>query len=429
MPANLHIFAGASFWPAVIIGLVALALGLFLGRASRRTEASRRSITTDSGTYVDLEVYRDSQKVKARLEQENHVFTEFFLMLPDFIKEMGGHIEREDIPRRLLELVEKIFLPSQALVFLADKNTDSLFLSASKGLPPNSPTRTEIRFGEGKLGWVAQAQTAMDQEDFVREMRSGGTSLDAPAEFRFKVDLCAPMLGNRSRTEGIISVGGLTRHPKYEKRLLTMIADLGAIALLNRRLMSEAENRANSDGLTELFNKRYLKTWLGEQIHKAEVGRYPVSIFVFDLDHFKRCNDTHGHLTGDRVLKETAKVLRKTVHKNTDVAARWGGEEFLVVFPGEPKEKAFRAAERIRLALAAHVFEDEDGQSIGPITLSGGVATFPEDGRHQPQLIGAADAALYQAKQAGRNRIIKAEPKFLSNASEDLPVAEGGRPA
>ena len=96
-----------------------------------------------------------------------------------------------------------------------------------------------------------------------------------------------------------------------------------ALRLLNRRLMSEAENRANSDGLTELFNKRYLKTWLGEQIHKAEVGRYPVSVFVFDLDHFKRCNDTHGHLTGDRVLKETAKVLRKTVHKNTDVAARW----------------------------------------------------------------------------------------------------------
>ena len=100
-----------------------------------------------------------------------------------------------------------------------------------------------------------------------------------------------------------------------------------------------------------------------------------------------------------------------------------------MVFTGEPKEKAFRAAERIRLALAAHVFEDEDGQSIGPITLSGGVATFPEDGRHQAQLIGAADTALYQAKQAGRNRIIKAEPKFLSNASEDLPVAEGGRPA
>src|SRR5262249_31996992 len=146
------------------------------------------------------------------------------------------------------------------------------------------------------------------------------------------------------QTQGVISVGGITRHPKFEKRLLTMIADLGAMSLLNHRMMEKQRTEANSDGLTGLVNKRHLKTRLGEEIHKSEVKHAPVSIFIFDLDHFKKLNDTHGHLAGDRVLKETAQVIRKTIREG-DIASRWGGEEFLIVLPNTPKEGAFKAAE------------------------------------------------------------------------------------
>jgi diguanylate cyclase (GGDEF)-like protein len=384
-----------------------------------------RGASQESGAFVDLETFRESQKIKARLELENQAFSEFFQLLTDFTRELDGNMDISLLPRRLLGIVDKIFLPSQILVFITDPIlTDRLILKESKSSAKDALAPREIPFGEGKIGWVAQSRTTMDQEDFVREMRTGGANLDAPGHFRFKVDLCAPMLENNQSLQGVISVGGITRHPKFEKRLLSMIADLGAMSLMNRRLMEGQRRKANSDGLTGLITKRYLQELLGEEIHKAEVENKPVSLFIFDLDHFKKLNDTHGHLTGDLVLKETAEVLRKTVREG-DIAARWGGEEFLIILPATPKEGAWVAAEKVRQALARHVFHDEAGDPIAAVTLSGGVATFPGDGRTQSQLVGAADEALYGAKRSGRNKVMKAEPKFFSEAGAELVFGEG----
>jgi diguanylate cyclase (GGDEF)-like protein len=270
----------------------------------------------------------------------------------------------------------------------------------------------------------------MDQEDFVREIRNAGVNRDSKEDFRFRVDLCAPMLGKSRSVTGAISVGGITRHMRFEKRLLSMIADMGAVALANRDLMDESVEKANSDGLTGLFNKRYLQSRLGEEIHKAETARRPLSLFIFDLDHFKKLNDTHGHLTGDKVLKETAQILKtECMRRGEDVAARWGGEEFLVILPGTPKDGAAKFAEKVRQALEKHSFTNDDGAPIGAVTLSGGVASFPEDGRQQSELVGMADEALYLSKKSGRNRITKAQPKLMSDV-DDEPVPGGmGRAA
>ncbi|HEV8336415.1 MAG TPA: sensor domain-containing diguanylate cyclase [Candidatus Polarisedimenticolia bacterium] len=422
----LSILQEVSVWPLALLGGVAFFLGLLVGRIGKTSPANRRSITTEAGTFVDLDVYRESQKTNARLEQENQVFSEFFQILTDFTKEMDGRLDRSLLPRRLLEIVDKIFLPNQILIFLTDrKNPGSLILKETKGITKSPNQSREIRVGEGKVGWVAQQRMVMDQEDFVREMRTGGGAvLDAPAHFRFKVDLCAPMLAYNGAVQGVISVGGITRHPKFEKRLLVTIGDLGGIALLNHALMEDQKKKANSDGLTGLINKRYLKELLGGEIHKAETQHRPVSLFIFDLDHFKKLNDNYGHLTGDRVLQGTADVLRKTV-RDTDFAARWGGEEFLVILPDTPKDGALKAAEKVREALESQVFQDDEGNPIRKVTLSGGIATFPEDGRQQMELVGAADEALYRAKEMGRNRVVRSEPKFLSDHSDEPEIGGG----
>ena len=411
-------------WPLTGVGVFAFLLGFLIARMGRREKLQRRAVTSESGTFVDMDAYRESQRSKARLEQENQTFSEFFQILTDFTKELDGKMDISLLPKRLLEIVDKIFLPSQILIFLSDPNVpQSLILKESKNTPKDLGPFREIRFGEGKVGWVAQARTTMDQEDFVREMRTGGANLVARGHFLFKVDLCSPMLGNNQETQGVISVGGITRHPKFEKRLLSMIADLGAMSLINRRLMEDQRKKANSDGLTQLITKRYLQELLGEAIHKAEIQHSPISLFIFDLDHFKKLNDTHGHLSGDRVLKETAELVRKTVREG-DIAARWGGEEFLIVLPNTPKDGAWRAAEKVREALARHTFHDDEGEALGKVTLSGGVATFPSDGRTQSELVGAADEALYRAKRAGRDQVLKAEPKFLSDVSEENFLGE-----
>jgi diguanylate cyclase (GGDEF)-like protein len=414
-----------TLWPLGGIAFLSFVLGYFLARMGRGESDDRRAGAQESGTFVALETFREAQKVRARLELENQTFSEFFQVLTDFTRELDGKMDISLLPRKLLEIVDKIFLPSQILIFITDANqSDRLILKECKSASKDSGLPREVPFGEGKIGWVAQSRTTMDQEDFVREIRSGGANLDAPGHFRFKVELCAPMLENNQNVQGVISVGGITRHPKYEKRLLSMIADLGAMSLMNRRLMEAQRRKANSDGLTGLITKRYLQELLGEEIHKAEIENKPVSLFIFDLDHFKKLNDTHGHLTGDLVLKETAEVIRKTVRER-DIAARWGGEEFLIILPATPKEGAWLAAEKVRQALSKHTFHDDAGDPIGMVTLSGGVATFPGDGRTQSELVGSADEALYGAKRSGRNKVMKAEPKFLSEAGAEVVFGEG----
>ena len=176
--------------------------------------------------------------------------------------------------------------------------------------------------------------------------------------------------------------------------------------------------------LTDELIRSQILTRLGNEILNGEKGHYPWSIFIFDLDHFKHYNDTQGHQAGDEVLKITGQILRDAVRPD-DVAARYGGEEFIVILPQTPKDGAVKAAERIREGMISHKFPNGETQPLGLVSLSGGVSTFPDDGRAGPELIVAADQALYKAKNAGRNRVLRAEPKYFSDDSEDVVYNTG----
>jgi len=256
----------------------------------------------------------------------------------------------------------------------------------------------------------------MATDDFIREMRQTGQSLDASDQFGCSTELCAPMV-HEDETTGVISVGGITRHNKYEKNMLTLLADLGSIALHNSVLFSWTQEMANCDGLTNLYNKRFFLERLGEAISQAEKGHHPVSVFIFDLDNFKHYNDSQGHQAGDEVLKITGQILRDTVRPG-DLPARYGGEEFIVIWARASKDDGVAAAERIRRKVAEYPYPNRESQPLKVISLSGGVATFPDDGRTGADLIKAADAALYEAKRDGRNRIYGSKPKYFSDELE-----------
>ena len=122
---------------------------------------------------------------------------------------------------------------------------------------------------------------------------------------------------------------------------------------------------------------------------------------ILDIDHFKHYNDTNGHLEGDDVLKRIGAILKSAVRDDTDVVVRYGGEEFVILFPGATKAVASRQAETIRRAVETHPFKHAARQPLGAVTISGGVASFPEDARNSVALLRAADQALYEAKAAG----------------------------
>lgn len=159
-----------------------------------------------------------------------------------------------------------------------------------------------------------------------------------------------------------------------------------------------------TDGLTGAFNHRYFYAKLEEEIKRAERYGHPCSIIMSDIDYFKNYNDTHGHIEGDHVLKGVVSCIKKNVREQ-DHVARYGGEEFSVILPETGKKEAVETADRIRRYIQAQMFPNEETQPGGSLTISLGVAVFPEDAADPKSLIEKADAALYRAKENGRNRV------------------------
>ena len=158
------------------------------------------------------------------------------------------------------------------------------------------------------------------------------------------------------------------------------------------------------DGLTGLYNHRHFQETLGAEILRSKRYASTFSLVFLDVDFFKQYNDTHGHLHGDAVLVALSKLLIAGLRKS-DVAVRYGGEEFVLLLPETSKENAFALAGTIREKIAAHPFPGRETQPQGKVTVSMGIAAFPEDGSDSSTLLHRADEALYQAKNGGRNRV------------------------
>jgi diguanylate cyclase (GGDEF)-like protein len=181
-----------------------------------------------------------------------------------------------------------------------------------------------------------------------------------------------------------------------------------ALAIANLKLREDLRNQSIRDPLTGLFNRRYLEETLGREIHRAIREQCPLSIIFMDIDRFKLFNDTFGHEMGDTVLRELGAFLNEQV-RYEDIACRYGGEEFVVVLPDAPLEIAKHRAEEIRLGVKTLKVKS-GGEMLHSITLSLGISAIPEFEANSGTLLRAADAALYQAKAEGRDRVVAAKP-------------------
>lgn len=165
--------------------------------------------------------------------------------------------------------------------------------------------------------------------------------------------------------------------------------------------------QASIDALTGLFNRFWMERMLTRQMERARVGLEPLSTLMIDVDHFKEFNDRHGHVAGDGALRGVAAAMREAV-RPTDLLARYGGEEFLVLLPGVQLETAGEVAERLRRAVSTAQLVHFDGSTLPSVTVSVGVAQMPTAETTPVQFVALADGALYDAKKAGRNRVVLA---------------------
>ena len=201
----------------------------------------------------------------------------------------------------------------------------------------------------------------------------------------------------------IARASGEARHDG-QHHLAVAVGETIKLSLANLRLRKKLHEQATRDPLTGLFNRRYLEDTLPRELHRIMRKGAPLCVVMLDLDHFKKFNDMFGHDAGDLALRESSRMLQENLRKS-DIACRYGGEEFLLVLPDSALEDAGQRLEQIRLRFQSMELRRE-GVLLATITFSAGIAGAPEHGSTPEELLRAADDALYAAKQAGRNRVV-----------------------
>lgn len=222
--------------------------------------------------------------------------------------------------------------------------------------------------------------------------------------------LCLP-LTVQGETLGVFHLGAGTESHETQSirqhQLTVTVGEAIKLSLANLKLRKKLHEQATRDPLTGLFNRRYLEDTLPRELHRALRRDASLCLAMLDLDNFKRFNDTFGHDAGDLLLRESGRVLQRNLRRS-DIACRYGGEEFVLVLPDSSLADTSLRLEQIRL-LFEKLEIRHDGQLLATITVSAGIAAAPEHGSSVEELLKAADAALYAAKQAGRNRVVACE--------------------
>ena len=231
--------------------------------------------------------------------------------------------------------------------------------------------------------------------------------------------VCAPM-STQGKAFGLLYFSnhesGITRE---DHELVMTVSEHLTMALANIDLRDRLREQSVTDPLTKLFNRRFMEDMLEREVKRADRAGIPIGFIMMDIDHFKNINDTFGHEAGDRVL-ETIGVVLKTSIRMEDIACRYGGEEFLLLLPGSNLRNTIKRADDIREKVSKIIIE-QDAVEIGPIRISGGVAVYPDDGDNKSDVIRRADAALYRAKEKGRNRVESWRPDTASSSeSKDI---------
>ena len=329
--------------------------------------------------------------------------TERLAILTDIVKTANSILE----PKKVIELIMtkiQLLIPSEAWsILMLDEERQELTFELALGEKGKDVSVFKVKVGEGIAGWVAERGEPTIVNDTSKDPRFA-RRFDSKTQFNTRSVLCAPLI-SRGRTIGVVQVinriGG--KFTKSDLDLLLTLVEPCAIAIENAILFQRTEQLTITDDLTRLFNSRYLNLYIGREIKRCKRHGIPLSVIFLDLDGFKSVNDAHGHLAGSRTLTEVGAILVEAV-RESDILARYGGDEFVVVLPETPPSGALVIAERIRRAIECHVFLKEVGLEAR-ISASFGIASYPDHALTPEGLIQKADQAMYRVKDRDKNGI------------------------
>jgi len=303
--------------------------------------------------------------------------------------------------RELLATVAAAVPSEASSLLLYDPQGNELVFTASRTLQAGVIDGTRLRCDQGIAGWVARHRESVRLDDVTKDPRYYA-GIESQTHFTPRSMLCVPIL-SKDTLLGVIQVINKidgTSFSEDELRLAQSLADHAAIAIENASLYRKAFVASITDDLTGLGNTRHFNHMLPELLARGG----PVSLLVLDLDNFKAVVDTYGHLVGSRTIGYLGKVIAHVIRPG-DVAARFGGDEFVIILPDTDTDTALGIAETIRGAVESCSMLEGNGIDISTVTASVGVATFPDHAGTADDLFRAADAAMYAIKRRGKNDV------------------------
>ena len=292
-----------------------------------------------------------------------------------------------------------------------------LFQEGGEGGPPyivhaalgfadeTAPLTFLRRFGEALIRHAAASPAVIPAEALEAEAPGGRWPLDAN---RYLLPVRIELESGK-RVFSVVGLRGAPEGDAINSPLLNFFCRQARLSLINAERSAQVQSLIYIDDLTKLYNSRYLNVVIDREMKRSERYRNFFSVLFMDIDFFKRVNDTHGHLVGSRVLQEVGAVLRSCV-RDSDTVARYGGDEFVVLLVETNSDEAMFVAERMRKAIEAEHLVQSMGLDIR-LTISIGIAAFPEHATSKTHLLNLADQAMYRGKESTRNVVYLAQPQ------------------
>ena len=345
------------------------------------------------GTIMDV-----TERKKA--EDEVRLYTGQLETLFNIGATVSQTLNLGEILDSVLDKVMEVMGVEASGIFLLDEQTNRLLLRAHRGMPARLVRDLKMQnIEDGFIGKVAQSGKPLLMEDVSVDHRLSRSK----ARGKFESFAAVPIIA-KEKIRGVMGVGShrYREFPDWEVRMLGTISNQIGMAIENAQLYEHARELAYRDSLTDLYNRRYLMEQIEREFIRAERSKSPLSLIMVDLDGLKDINDSYGHHHGDAFLREVGRIIKVNT-RASDVAARWGGDEFMLLATEADSASSSKIAERVRFQVGRYRMEI-NGRKVG-ITVSAGVVSYPAHASGISELIKNVDEAMYNAKRGGKNQL------------------------
>lgn len=385
------------FYPIIAGGKLQGVIGIFDKKFLREDI----KIMNAFNDYIQLNIENYNLRMAA---QKSKAADEKLSVFMEFSNKASLLLDMDELSKAILEKSLQLLGAEQGSLMFLDDNQTELVIEAKKSLDDSIKEQMRVRKEDCVANIVFQSGESLLVEDIESDPR---IKKQNRSRYKTKSFICVP-IKIKNKVAGVLNLSDKVNNIAFNRDDLQLIQSFIAniSIIIERNILHKRskvlEKLSITDPLTGIYNRRYLNRRLTEEITRYNRYKQPFSFMILDLDKFKQFNDTYGHLAGDNLIKDFAKLVENSL-RTVDVAARFGGDEFVVIFPQTPKEDAIQITNRIKEKIDEVI---NIGHGEIHLSVSIGLATYPDDASSIMELIDKTDQALYLAKKGGGNRVV-----------------------